>query len=176
LTVLRELNRQPHPNVIALEGVYESDNSIYVVLELLTGKTLFQAIEDRGGQFSRGEVRTLVGGLLRGLKHMHGSRIMHRDLKPENIMLRGDSMEPVIVDFGLATYADVQEYLFFRCGTPGYVAPEIIKLTQSEHVDPVCDVFSLGAVFHILLSRKTLFAGTKFDEVYSNNKEFRMDL
>jgi serine/threonine protein kinase len=56
------------------------------------------------------------------------------------------------------------------------VAPEIIKLTHSEHVEPVCDVFSLGAVFHILLSRQTLFAGTKFDEVCTNNKEFRMDL
>lgn len=38
-------------------------------------------------------------------------------------MLRGDSLEPVIVDFGLATFADLNEYLFFRCGTPGYVAP-----------------------------------------------------
>ncbi len=107
---------------------------------------------------------------------MHGFRIMHRDLKPENIMLRGDSLEPVIVDFGLATHADVAEYLFFRCGTPGYVAPEIINLTHSEHVEPVCDVFSLGAVFHVLLSRQTLFAGTKFDEVCTNNREFKMDL
>nr|VVW85832.1 unnamed protein product [Nymphaea colorata] len=85
-------------------------------------------------------------------------------------------MEPVIVDFGLATHADLNEYIFFRCGTPGYVAPEIIKLSQCEHIEPVCDVFSLGAVFHLLLSRKPLFAGSKFDEVYTNNKEFRMDL
>jgi calcium-dependent protein kinase len=49
---------------------------------------------------------------------------MHRDLKPENIMIRGrDSMTPVIVDYGLATFADVEKYLFYRCGTPGYVAP-----------------------------------------------------
>lgn len=49
---------------------------------------------------------------------------MHRDLKPENIMLRNDNcMDPVIVDFGLATNADLDKYLFYRCGTPGYVAP-----------------------------------------------------
>ncbi len=55
---------------------------------------------------------------------MHGRRVMHRDLKPENIMLRNPfSMDPVIVDFGLATNADVEPYLFYRCGTPGYVAP-----------------------------------------------------
>jgi calcium-dependent protein kinase len=174
LSVLRELNRTPHPNVIGLEGVYESDNSVYVVLELLPGKTLHQAIQDRA--FSRGEVRRLVGGVLRGLRHLHASRIMHRDLKPENIMLREGSLEPVLVDFGLAARADLAEYLFFRCGTPGYVAPEIMALSQSAHVEPVCDVFSLGAVFHLLLSGKPLFAGSKFEEVYVNNRELRMDL
>ena len=49
---------------------------------------------------------------------------MHRDLKPENVMLKhGKFEEPVIVDFGLGTLCDVQEYLFYRCGTPGYIAP-----------------------------------------------------
>ncbi len=80
-------------------------------------------MEDRGAQFTKGQVNILIQGLLKGLKHMHERRFMHRDLKPENIMLRGESLEPVIVDFGLATHADVSEYLFFRCGTPGYVAP-----------------------------------------------------
>lgn len=51
-----------------------------------------------------------------------------------------------------------------------------MKLTESVHVEPVCDIFSLGAVFHLLLSKKTLFPGTKFEEVYTNNKEFNMDL
>jgi serine/threonine-protein kinase len=76
-------------------------------LELLTGKTLFHAIEDRSGYFTQREIKVVVSGILKGLSHMHGHRIMHRDLKPENIMLRGDTFEPVIVDFGLATNADV---------------------------------------------------------------------
>ena len=63
-------------------------------------------------------------GLLSGLQSMHTGRIMHRDLKPENILLRyADDYEVVIADFGLATWADEDEYLFVRCGTPGYVAP-----------------------------------------------------
>lgn len=78
-------------------------------------------------------------------------------------MLRAGSLEPVIIDFGLATRADIEEYLFFRCGTPGYVAPEIIRLTKSEHVEPICDVFSMGAVFHVLLVRKALFEGSKYE-------------
>ena len=52
---------------------------------------------------------------------------MHRDIKPENIMLRGKTgLEPVIVDFGLAVDVEAEDYIFYRCGTPGYVAPEII--------------------------------------------------
>lgn len=68
--------------------------------------------------------------LVSGLMHMHKNRIMHRDLKPENIMLRDlDSIDPVIGDFGLASNVDQAKYLYYRCGTPGYVAPEIVSLT-----------------------------------------------
>lgn len=53
---------------------------------------------------------------------------MHRDIKPENIMLRGKTgLNPVIADFGLASDTDAEDYLFYRCGTPGYVAPEVIN-------------------------------------------------
>ena len=77
-------------------------------------------------------------------------------------MLRKGTLEPVIVDFGLATNVDLPEYLFFRCGTPGYVAPEVIQLTESAHLEPTCDMFSLGAIFHLLLTGHTLFAGKTY--------------
>lgn len=134
-----------------------------MVLELLTGETLLKTIQLRKGLFSKKEVRTIMSGLLSGLNHINSHRIMHRDLKPENIMMRGESMEPVIVDFGLASNSDVKKYLFFRCGTPGYVAPEIIQMTECTHVEPICDMFSLGAIFHILLVKKPLFEGAKYE-------------
>lgn len=126
---MRELSNDPQKNLLQLEGVFESDNSIYVVIELLTGGQLFHRIQERNGYFTEAEVRQCMLGLISGLNRMHKDRIMHRDLKPENIMLRtAFSLEPVIVDFGLATYADQENYLFYRCGTPGYVAPEIVGL------------------------------------------------
>lgn len=164
LNIMRQLSLDSHPNVLKLEGVYESDNSIYVVLELLTGGQLFHRIQQSNGFFSESEVREFMWGLLNGMQKMHGQRIMHRDLKPENIMLRSNgSMSPVIVDYGLATFADIEKYLFFRCGTPGYVAPEIIELNESKHVEPECDIFSAGVIFHILLTRKAVFEGTKYE-------------
>lgn len=69
--------------------------------------------------------------LLNGVEAMHEKRIMHRDLKPENIIFRDEeSYQCVIADFGLATFADIEEYIFTRCGTPGYVAPEISNLRE----------------------------------------------
>ena len=64
--------------------------------------------------------------LLRGLAYLHSKNIVHRDIKPENILLRErGSLEVVIGDLGLATAIDAEEYLYTKCGTPGYVAPEI---------------------------------------------------
>lgn len=56
------------------------------------------------------------------------------------------------------------------------MAPEITTLTKGQKVDPICDVFSAGAIFHILLTKKTLFEGRKFDEVYENNRRMRFNL
>lgn len=92
---------------------------------------------------------------------MHEKRIMHRDLKPENILFREEGQyECVIADFGLATFADSQEYIYTRCGTPGYVAPEISNLKDKEtHYDPICDIFSLGVIFHLLALGSSPFPG-----------------
>jgi serine/threonine protein kinase len=96
---------------------------------------------------------------------MARKNVIHRDLKPENIILRKDARgEAVIVDFGLATLADEANYLFVRCGTPGYVAPEILNLkdlTTKSH--PIADVFSIGAIFYHMLLGKSLFPGKAFD-------------
>jgi calcium-dependent protein kinase len=76
----------------------------------------------------------------------------------------------VIVDFGLATFCDIETYIYNKCGTPGFVPPEIITQKEPAHVEPLCDIFSLGALFHILLTRKQLFEGTSFQEVLHKNK------
>ena len=80
---------------------------------------------------------------------------MHRDLKLENIMIRKTSkenVEVVIVDLGLAEEWENEKYLYNRCGTPGYVAPEILKIssTKPEKYNSKVDIFSLGVLFHML--------------------------
>lgn len=69
---------------------------------------------------------------------------------------------PVIVDLGLAEYTNATKYLYTRCGTPGYVAPEVLRIKSADPIQTytsACDVFSLGVIYHILMFRKPIFEG-----------------
>lgn len=81
------------------------------------------------GPLLEAQIRIILKEVLLGLHHIHENGIMHRDIKPENIIFkRGFLKNSTIVDFGLAAPVNLKDYLFTRCGTPGYVAPEIANL------------------------------------------------
>lgn len=148
---MRELD---HINLIKFYEAHETDNSIYMILELLQGGNLVDYLKQHG-KFSESEAAIFMRAILRGIHHMHKKNLMHRDLKPENILFRNsneikeDSI--CVVDFGLSTFVDEAEYLFVRCGTPGFVAPEVINLKDlTKKYDKICDIFSIGVIFHIL--------------------------
>jgi calcium-dependent protein kinase len=91
--------------------------------------------------------------LIDGVAYCATKNIMHRDIKPENLLFakKGNISELKIVDFGLATFATDDPYIFPKCGTPGFVAPEIANLVDKQQpYDVVCDMFSIGVIFHIL--------------------------
>ncbi len=109
--------------------------------------------------------------LLSGVAALHEKNIMHRDLKPENIIFKtSGELHAVIADLGLATNAN-DNYLFARCGTPGFVAPEIINLKElNVKYSPVCDMYSLGIIFHILLLGKSPFDGKTYEKILEKNR------
>lgn len=142
-----------HKNIIQLHEVFETHQYIYLVLEMVSGGNLQDRL-NQNQQYSEKQIRGLMKGIFEGIAYIHSKRIMHRDIKPSNILLRTsqDSEEDVcIADFGLATPMDISSYIFYRCGTPGFAAPEIIENTDPlKKYEAVCDVFSAGAVFHYL--------------------------
>ena len=134
--------------------VYESANSLYLVTELLKGGDLISRMKKKQS-LTESHVKGLMKNFFENLVFIHSKHVMHRDIKPDNIMFRykrdGDNFgEMVLIDFGLASFDYVESYLYRRCGTPGFIAPEIINNKIGELYNTKCDIFSAGVIFYIL--------------------------
>lgn len=100
---------------------------------------------------SKQDIRTIVSGIGKGLKECHKKKIIHRDIKPQNIVVNLDTMEPTIIDFGMALNLK-KECEFKKCGTLAYMAPEVFKCEQQgTPYNSKSDWFSLGVISHIMM-------------------------
>jgi serine/threonine protein kinase len=168
-----------HKNLIKMIELHESENSIYMILELLEGGEIFSL---SGGCIQYDMALHILKELLKGVKYLASHQIMHRDLKPENIVLKHKGM-PIkqntikIVDFGLSAFMDDQPHCFVKCGTPGYAAPEVINSESDTHIeyDTKCDIFSLGIIFFFMITGVMPYDGADFMEVLKNNREGKID-
>jgi serine/threonine protein kinase len=161
-----------HPSIMKVFEVFETDNHINLILEILRGGELFERIIAKGC-YSEREAASLMKKLLSALEHLHSKGIMHRDIKPENLILasKDDDNNIKLADFGLATYVNMQTQLFTRCGTPGYVAPEVLDdLPYNEKVD----IFSAGIILYILLTGCSPFYGKSYNEILMKNKKCKI--
>jgi serine/threonine protein kinase len=174
------MQKLKHPFIMSLEEVHESKNSIYLVLELLEGGELMSNISSKERPTLRDYSRVMKC-TLEALAYMADRNIMHRDIKPENMILKEKNKLEFctvkLVDFGLATAVDIPEYLFKRCGTPGFVAPEVINAASNSntHYTSKCDVFSAGVIFYILLTEKSPFDGKSLKDILHKNKKCIID-
>ena len=94
------------------------------------------------------------------MTYIHSKGIIHRDLKLENIILKGPNSykDLRIIDFGLSYIKGEKKMLFEICGTPGYIAPEIINLKKKRMYDEKCDIYSLGIILYMLLTGESVFS------------------
>ncbi|CAM6002298.1 unnamed protein product [Sphagnum balticum] len=118
--------------------------------------------------------KSLLKSILIALAYTHSRNVIHRDLKPQNIIVNLLSERPKIIDLGLSLimHKDVPLKMFKRCGTMGYIAPEVIANTSENRkpYDTRADMFSFGIITHMLLLQKNPLKGRNYEETFLNNK------
>lgn len=132
-----------HPNLLEITEIYEGDNNVYCCGKLYEGENLSKIITDVRFKITETMVKNVAHRLLQALAYLESKKIIHRDIKPENVVFaqKNSYDMPVLIDLGFATFEKDYKMLFSRCGTPGYVAPEV--LNDFEY-SCKADVFSLG--------------------------------
>lgn len=139
-----------HPNLLCLRDTFDEDDGVYLVLELATEGELFNWIVMKG-KLSEQETRKVFIQLFQGVKYLHERNIVHRDIKPENILMIDQQLGVKLADFGLAKIIGEASFTTTLCGTPSYVAPEILENSNHRRYTRAVDVWSLGVVLYICL-------------------------
>jgi calcium/calmodulin-dependent protein kinase I len=146
IAILKQVN---HPNIIALKETIDTKNCLFIITEYVSGGELFDRIVQLGS-YSETKAATVIRKMVSAIDYLHKEGIVHRDLKPENLLLKDnkDDTEIKIADFGLSKIVSSKVMMQTACGTPGYVAPEILK---TQGYDKEVDLWSIGVITYILL-------------------------
>ncbi|RZB39127.1 Pkinase and/or POLO box domain containing protein [Asbolus verrucosus] len=156
-----------HKNVVGFYSFFEDNFNIYIVLELCRKRSMME-LQKRRKIITEPETRFYMRQILNGVNYLHQRRIIHRDLKLGNLFLN-DDLHVKIGDFGLAaTIVYEGERKKTLCGTPNYIAPEILhKKGHSFEVD----IWSIGCIMYTLLIGKPPFETSSLKETYSRIKK-----
>ncbi|XP_011099785.1 serine/threonine-protein kinase ATG1t isoform X1 [Sesamum indicum] len=165
LTFLSSVN---HPNIIRLLDFFEYEGSIILALEFCAGGNLASYIQHHG-RVQECVAKRFMQQLGAGLKVLKQNHIVHRDLKPENILLSCSDCNPIlkIADFGLSRILLPDESAETVCGSPLYMAPEIL---QFQRYDEKVDMWSVGAILFELLNGYPPFHGRSSVQLLQNIK------
>ncbi|KAL1884247.1 hypothetical protein VTK73DRAFT_3231 [Phialemonium thermophilum] len=153
-----------HPNILCLKDTFNERDAVYIVLELAPEGELFNYIVMKQ-KLTEDEARKLFIQLFEGVKYLHDRNIVHRDIKPENILLVDKDLHVKLADFGLAKIIGEESFTTTLCGTPSYVAPEILSDNKHRKYTKAVDIWSLGVVLYICLCGFPPFS----DELYSKD-------
>ncbi|TDZ23865.1 Serine/threonine-protein kinase plo1 [Colletotrichum orbiculare MAFF 240422] len=172
-TELQIHSKMNQKNIVQFFRAFSFHDCMYLVLELCTNGSLMDMVKKRKG-LTEPEVRFYSVQVAGAIKYMHGKGIIHRDLKMGNIFL-DHRMNAKVGDFGLAallvTGRDMQTIRRTTlCGTPNYIAPEILQKGKKGH-DHAVDIWSLGIIMFAMLTSKPPFQSTSTEEIYRRARE-----
>ncbi|OVA15566.1 Protein kinase domain [Macleaya cordata] len=182
IVILKKIN---HPNIIRLHEIIEVHGRIHLILEYCRGGDLSMYLQ-RHGRVPEATAKHFMQQLAAGLQILRENNLIHRDLKPQNLLLTTNDNQSIlkIADFGFARSLQPRGLAETLCGSPLYMAPEIMQL---QKYDAKADLWSVGAILFQLVTGKTPFTGNnqiqllqnivKSNELYfpPDNKDFSSD-
>ena len=177
----REINiliKSDHPCIIKLYEIFESNRSLYLIMEECKGGEVFDKIIEHiqaKDMYTEKDAANIFLQMMSAVEYCHNNGICHRDLKPENLLYLNEGSEaknPIrVIDFGLSQVISPNTKLKTKVGTAYYVAPEILKGSYTEK----CDIWSAGVILYILLSGSPPFNGPNDNAIYKKIATMKFD-
>jgi serine/threonine protein kinase len=146
INILKQLDNE---YIMKLYEEIDTPNYLYLVLEYINGIPLIDILRnEKNGYLSQKRATKLMTQIIKGIIYLHDKNIYHRDIKLENILvMKNDSIK--IIDFGFAVKCNRDSYQKLFCGTPSYMAPEL--LNKEKYIPYYSDIWSLGVLFYSML-------------------------
>lgn len=167
--VVEEINllkKFSNPHIIRFIEAFEKPGEVILIMEYLDGGELFERVADDDFNLTESDCCLFMRQICRGAQYLHNHNIVHLDLKPENVVCTQKNNTTVkIIDFGTAKQLEQGEKVKVLCGTPEFVAPEVVKY---DFISTGSDMWSLGVICYILLSGFSPFMGDNDAETYNN--------
>ena len=158
---VRIMKMMDHPNIVKLFEVIDTESTLYLVMEYVSGGEIFDYLVAHG-RMKEKEARAKFRQILSAVEYCHAHGVIHRDLKAENLLLDAD-MHVKIADFGFSNNYTVGDKLDTFCGSPPYAAPELFQ--GKKYDGPEVDVWSLGVILYTLVAGSLPFDGTNLKEL-----------
>ncbi|CAD8152929.1 unnamed protein product [Paramecium octaurelia] len=161
ITLMKILSQ--YQQFASLFEVFETKKQIYIIMEYVEGGDLMKWTKEK--PIPEGQAKNLFGQLILALQILQSHNILHRDIKLDNILLQGDSIK--ICDFGVSRQIIKGQKILEQCGTPAYLAPEVIS-NKTGYEGFASDIWSSGVLLYILLVGKVPFKGNNMNELNHN--------
>ncbi|KAL7576338.1 hypothetical protein ACA910_018154 [Epithemia clementina (nom. ined.)] len=161
VAILASLN---HPHIVPIIDFFDEKDCYFIVMELMSGGDLFDRIGQKKS-YSEADARDLIVKMLKAVAYCHIRQIAHCDMKPKNLLLMSDDNDSYIklADFGFSARVHEPKSLTKQCGTPFFVAPEILL---RKGYDQQSDMWSVGCIIFLLLSGQLPFMGRSQKELF----------
>jgi eukaryotic-like serine/threonine-protein kinase len=152
-----------HPNVVRVENFFRANETCYMVMQYVRGRTLQFHIQRHRHEFTEAFIRRIFINLMNGLREVHSSKLLHLDIKPANIFIAMDG-RPVLLDFGAARITLSEEAMKLKpMYTAGFAAPEHYRF-KPEELGPWSDIYSVGATLYTCIAGTPPQAGDTREE------------